>query len=154
MPLYHYGFSGNIGAGTYDRRGSIVVGKVTHIPDGGDSQPGPVQMTLPTPPLSGLFQFDDSKTYLPDADIAGVENLTLQADSFERPYIKREVTGGTEWVFAAEPKPAHPDPEEDLRNLMLEGLWMGSKKKALPHQRLLVRRCPPRWSWLASSIAW
>ncbi|HWP41606.1 MAG TPA: hypothetical protein VNO14_00125, partial [Blastocatellia bacterium] len=131
VPLYHYGFSANIGAGTYDRRGHIIIGGVTSISNGGDNQPGSVPMSVPPAPLSGVFQFDDSKTYLPDADISGIENLTLQAGNFERPYIKRVVTGVTEWVFEAEPKPAQPDPdpEKDLRNLTLEGLWIGIEEE-------------------------
>ena len=48
VPLYHYGFSGDIGAGTYDRRDSIETANRTLIPNGGDGQPGPVPMVVPT----------------------------------------------------------------------------------------------------------
>jgi hypothetical protein len=127
VPLYHYGFSGNVGAGAYDRRSALLAGNVTDIPNGGDGDPGPVTMNVPPPPLSGVFQFEDNKTYLPDADVTGIGRLTCQAANFKRPYIKRVVAGGTEWVFEAEPKPSppDPDPENNLRDLTLEGLWVG-----------------------------
>ena len=134
VPLYHYGFSGNIGAGTYDRRDSIETANVTLIPNGGDGQPGPVPMVVPTGPLSGVFQFDSNKTYLPDADVTGIENVTFQAANFLRPYINRVVTGGTEWVFQSEPKaavpPGQPEPPTNFRSLILEGLWIGIEEQA------------------------
>ncbi len=132
-PLYHYGFSGNIGAGTYDRRGAIATSDVIPIPNGGDSDPGPVTMNVPPPPLSGVFQFDDNKTYMPDGDLTGIEKLTLQAANFRRPYIKRITPVGTEWVFQAQPKiPApsgEPEPETNMRNLTLDGLWIGIEQE-------------------------
>jgi hypothetical protein len=131
VPLYHYGLSGNIGAGNYDRRATLVTSNVTGIPNGGDGDPGPVTMNLPPPPLSGIFQFDDNKTYLPDADVIGIGDLTLQAANFKRPYVKRVVAGGTEWVLEAEQKPSPPDPdlEKNLRNLTLDGLWIGIEEE-------------------------
>lgn len=134
VPLYHYGFSGDIGAGTYDRRDSIETANLTLIPNGGDGQPGPVPMVVPTGPLSGVFQFDSNKTYLPDADVIGIEDVSFQAANFLRPYINRVVTGGTEWVFQAEPKaavpPGQPEPPTNFRNLILEGLWIGIEEQA------------------------
>jgi hypothetical protein len=128
-PVYHYGFSGNIGAGTYDRRATVVTNDVIAVANGGDSETGPVTMNVPPPPLSGVFQFDDNKTYLPDDDTTGIEALTYQAANFRRPYIKRVVGAGSEWVFEAEPKapvpPDQPEPETNRRDLTLDGLWIG-----------------------------
>jgi hypothetical protein len=134
VPLYHYGFSSNIGAGNYDRRSDIVTGSsVELIPNGGAAQSGPVTMSIPAPPLSDVFQFTDNKTYLPDDDISGIEKVTYQAANFQRPYINRIVAGGTEWVFEAAPKaivpPGQPEPETNLRNLTLEGLWLGIEQQ-------------------------
>jgi hypothetical protein len=144
VPLYHYGFSGNIGAGSYDRRTNIVTGNVTLIPNGGDSDPGPVPLNIPAPPVSGVFQFSDNKTYLPDHDIIGVGQLTYQAANFKRPYVRRVAAGGTEWIFEAQPKaavpPGQPEPETNLRNLILEGLWVGIEQEgAVPSPG----PCPP-----------
>jgi hypothetical protein len=88
VPVYHYSFSDRIGAGTYDRRDTIV------------TQPVPMNVPpLPSPPLSGVLQFKDSKTYLPDGDITGIDKVTFQAANFQRPYIKRVVPAGTEWCL-------------------------------------------------------
>jgi hypothetical protein len=133
VPLYHYGFSGEVGAGTYDRRDTISTGNVTQIANGGDSDPGPVVMNIGPSPLAGVFQFDDNKTYLPDADLAGIGELTFQGANFKRPYVKRLVAGGTEWLFEAQPKapvpPGQPEPDTNLRALTLEGLWIGMEQE-------------------------
>ncbi len=135
IPIYHYGFSGSTGAGTHDRRDGIATENVTPIPNGGDGNPGPVTMNVPPAPLAGVFQFDDSKTYLPDGDITGIEELTLQAANFQRPYVKRKVAAGTEWVFEAAPKI-----QAEARSLTLEGLWVGIEEAgAAP----VPAPCPP-----------
>jgi hypothetical protein len=134
VPVYHYGFSGNIGAGTYDRRSDIATRNVNLIPNGGDNEPGPVPLIIPAAPVSGVFQFGDNqfrdnKTYLPDDDVIGIRDLTYQAANFERPYVNRVVPAGTEWIFEADAKaivpPGQPEPATNLRNLTLEGLWIG-----------------------------
>ncbi len=134
VPVYHYGFSGNIGAGPYEKRDALVNENVTALPNGGVGNPGPVVMNIPVPPIAGAFQIEDSKTYLPDGDITGINKLTLQAANFERPYIKRLTPSGAEWLFAAEPKtpvpPGEPEPEENLRHLTLTGLWVGIEEAA------------------------
>jgi hypothetical protein len=136
VPVYHFGFSGEVGAGPYDLSGSLAIGQVTVVDNGGDANPGPVVMTPPGSPVQGVFQFEDSKTYLPDADISGIQKLTLQAASFERPYLRRVTPSGTEWVFAAEPKsvvpPGGSEPEENLRYLSLSGLWIGIEQEGAP----------------------
>jgi hypothetical protein len=133
VPVYHHGFSGNIGAGTYDRRNTVETANVISIPNGGDTQPGPIAVSVPPPPLFGVVQFDDNKTYLPDEDFVGIETLTIQAANFRRPYIKRIVAGGTEWVFEAEPKtlvpPDEPEPESNFRSLTFDGLWIGIEQE-------------------------
>jgi hypothetical protein len=137
-PLYHYGFSGDIGAGIYDRRETIVAGVVPSVLNGGDNDPGPVTMKVPTPPLSGTLQFEDNKTYKPDGDFTGIDKFVLQAANFRRPYIKRivplgTVPLGTGWIFQAQPKAATPpgatEPESNLRKLTLDGLWIGIEYK-------------------------
>jgi hypothetical protein len=140
VPLYHYGFSGPVGAGTYDRRLSIVTGDVTPIPNGGDGDPGPVTLNVPPPPLSGVFQFDDNKTYSPAGDVTGIGTLIYQAANFRRPYVVRNAPAGTEWVFEARPKiPDDPEPA-NLRTLTLDGLWVGIQQNGAQPS---PAPCPP-----------
>ena len=108
VPRYHYGFSGPIGAGTYDRRRSVAVEDVSDVPGGAlnadddELDPGPIEdFSLPD---HGTHQFVNSKTYVPDPpadnslDVASP--LCLQAANPERPYLKL-VPGndGKEWTF-------------------------------------------------------
>jgi hypothetical protein len=134
VPVYYYGFSGNIGAGTYDKRDALVTANVTAIPNGGSTDPGPVVPNVPSAPVAGVFEFEDSKTYLASGDITGIERLTLQAADFERPYVKRITPAGAEWVFAAEPKapvpPGEPEPDTNFRDLTLTGLWIGIEEES------------------------
>lgn len=126
VPVYHYGFSGKIGAGTYDRRDTIVTQGLTAIPSAGadDTDPGPVEVAVPPSPISGIFQFVDSKTYLTDGDVIGIDNVTFQAKNFERPYVKRIVPTGNEWVFEAQPKI-----DGEPRCLTFDGLWIGIEQE-------------------------
>lgn len=144
VPVYHFGFSGDIGAGTYDKRNVLETENVTPIPNGGDGDPGPVALAVPASPIAGVFEIEDSKTYLPDGDVTGIDKMTVQAANFERAYLRRVVSGGLEWVFAAEPKapvpPGEPEPETNLRNLTLTGLWLGiEEENAAP----AAEPCPP-----------
>jgi hypothetical protein len=149
VPVYHYGFSGIIGAGTYDRYDSIAPPDVppipTSIPNGGNSNPGSVAMDISLLTPAGVFQFEDSKTYQPNGDVTGIDKLSLQAANFERPYVKRRLApAGTEWVFAAQAKadlpPGEPEPEANLRYLTLNGLWIGIEQEgAAP----VPEPCPP-----------
>ena len=144
VPVSHYGFSGAVGAGTYEKRDALADESVNSLPDGGVGNAGPVALILPAPPLAGVFQLENSKTYEPDGDITGIDKLTLQAANFERPYVKRLTTAGTEWVFAAEPKapvpPGEPEPQENLRHLTLTGLWIGIEEESATSG---AAPCPP-----------
>ena len=139
VPVYHYGFSGNIGAGTYDRRRSLESENVPQILDGGPTTPGPVDITFPPPPVpppvSRIFQFPNNKTYRPDRDVTGIDKATFRAANFRRPYVKRLPPSGTEWVFEAAPKApvpsGEPEPEANLRILILDGLWVGIEEAGM-----------------------
>ena len=63
---YHYGFPGDIGAGTYDRARSIVYPPARVVPAGGGAVTAPVLGT------SGSVAITDSDTYGPVDDITGV----------------------------------------------------------------------------------
>jgi hypothetical protein len=131
VPVYHYGFSGGIGAGTYDRHDTIAAPNVPpmSISNGGNDNPGPVAMDVSLLMPAGVFEFEDSKTYQPNGDVTGIAKLSLQAANTERPYVQRQTPTGTEWVFAAQSKATipsgEPEPETNLRFLTVDGLWIG-----------------------------
>ena len=140
VPRYHYGFSGLIGAGAYDRRLSVAVEGVTDFgggardADGHELDPGPIAgFSIPN---DGIHQFINNKTYLPEGNVTDIHDLTIQAANFQRPYVKSIPLSGTEWIFQA----ASPDPEANRRLLTLEGLWIGIEQKgAAP----APEPCPP-----------
>ena len=118
---YHYGFPGEVGAGTYDRSQSVLQEGVTDF-NAGPDQPGPVTgFSLPS---TGAHQFTNSKTYQPDASadnsVDGIEELVLQAADRERPYVKL-VPSASEWIFKAK----NNVPDGEIRTLTFEGLWLG-----------------------------
>lgn len=126
VPIYHYGFPANIGAGSYDRREAIKKKDETFT-NGGDTNPGPVEMEVPPSPVKGVHEFSDSKTYSPNGDVIGIDNATFQAGNFERPYVKRIVAADNErmeWVFSAQPKTG-----DEPRCLNLDGLWIGIEQE-------------------------
>lgn len=133
VPVYHYGLAGDVGAGTYDRRGAIAAEDLTadppipliSIPPGDINNPGPVPWTLPVS-RSGILQFDNSKTYTVSEDLTDVDQLVIQADTPQRPYVRHSDSG--EWVIRAAAKDSE-DPE-DKRTLTLEGLWIGIESPA------------------------
>jgi hypothetical protein len=131
VPRYHYGFPAEIGAGTYDRSASVSRDPATAFPNGG-TDPGPV--TGFALPANGTHGFVNSKTYRPDAPagnrLSGIENLWLQANDRQRPYVMLAPDGGaTEWVFEAAAT-------GDRRCLTLEGLWLGVTPLGIPDQVL------------------
>jgi hypothetical protein len=134
VPRYYYGFSGGVGAGTYDRSASVRTDPVTSFPDGGDV-PGPV--TGFALPVDGAHGFVNSKTYRPDVPpgnrLSGIEDLWIQANDRERPYCSLvPESNAREWVLEAAPKAA----DDQLRCLTLEGLWVGLNPDGIPDQVL------------------
>lgn len=140
VPLYHYGLSGPIGAGTYDRRLSVavegVLGPLVLDLDGGakdadghELNPGPIKEDREGAPFSipndGIHQFVNSKTYHHEGNVTDIHELTIQAANFQRPYVKRILVSGTEWIFQAAP----PDPDANQRLLTFEGLWIGIEQE-------------------------
>jgi hypothetical protein len=120
---YHYGFPGEVGAGTYDRSQSVLQEGVTDF-DGGPDQPGPVTgFSLPS---TGTHQFTNSKTYEPDTPANNtvdlIDELVLQAADRKRPYVKLVPRADAiEWIFRAEDNAS----DGEIRSLTFEGLWLG-----------------------------
>jgi hypothetical protein len=123
VPHYHYGFTGDIGAGTYDRRRSL-------LPPTGSYSAG----TFTDPALNGVYTFADSATYLVE-DVTFPTSLTLQAASLERPYLRVHATEENHnWTFT---------PSGDDAELTLDGLWYGGGKLILhgDFKKVTIRHC-------------
>ena len=105
---YHYGFSGPVGAGSYER--SWVIDSVPAIIKTGGGSLSPVDLMN-----NGTTQIDDSNTYGPVANKVLIENMLLQSKSKQRPYLCFE----NDWILNS---------GTNLNsNITLDGLWVGSK---------------------------
>lgn len=105
--LYHYGFSGPIGAGTYDRREVEDCEPTEDIITGG----GNIDYTEIA--NNGVTQIGDSKTYKGIDNKIAITDMTLQAANRERPYIRLTKY----WNLST-----NTDANADLT---LDGLWIG-----------------------------
>ncbi len=105
---YHYGFSGPVGAGTYER--SWVINSLPGITKSGGGEILPAELSN-----SGTTQINDSKTYGPIANKIQIVNMVLQSLNKQRPYLCNE----TNWVLSS---------GANLNsNITLDGLWIGAK---------------------------
>lgn len=103
---YHYGFSAEIGAGTYNRRS--LEGSV---PDNQINGGGQIQaVSLPN---NGVTQINDSAGYGPVENKNSVTSLTLQAANQERPYLRLE----NNWIL-------NTGSNEDSK-VVIDGIWLG-----------------------------
>lgn len=107
LAAYHYGFSGPCGAGTYERP---WIDETTPgiIKTNGGTIAGADLLT------NGITQINDSKTYSPVASKTGIEDLTIQANNKERPYLRLD----DDWILDAG--------ANVNANLTLDGLWIGT----------------------------
>jgi hypothetical protein len=116
-PVYHYGFPGEVGAGTYDRRESIVTVDVFALPDGGDDV-GRVDLSADLL-LHPIDELQDDKTYFVTTNLSDVGDYRLQASNLTRPYLLHAIDaegGDVLWTITAGETPG---------NLVLDGLWIG-----------------------------
>jgi hypothetical protein len=109
---YFYGFSGPIGAGSYDRSGSVLVPTLPPLAAGaaivaGDIDPG-------TPAVTGVTELADSSTFGPAANKVGIQNTQIQGRNQQRPYLRL----GANWSLDTTPNMDGA--------LTLEGLWIGA----------------------------
>lgn len=127
VELYHYGFLGEIGAGIYDRRTTVVTGPdVNELPDGEVAMdPGPITLDVAdlqdAGDTTGVHQINNNKTYEPNGDVVDVVDLTLQARSGKRPYVVRRGDPSDVWTFSSKAASENDPPAE----MTLEGLWIG-----------------------------
>ena len=120
---HHYGFSGWIGAGGYDRAGSLT-SPVTHAISGG----GAIQASVPAganflPPgpfpvlpnsIADVVEVDDSDSYTPIDNRNKITQLELRAAHRRRPYLRLTHN----WILDTS---ANTESE-----LVLDGLWVGA----------------------------
>jgi hypothetical protein len=105
---YHYGFSGPVGAGSYER--SWISKSIPGIKKSGGGEIFPSDLDN-----NGITQIDDSKTYGPVANKMLIVNMVLQSANKQRPYLCNE----TNWILSS---------GTNLNsNITLDGLWIGSK---------------------------
>ncbi|MCP4715995.1 MAG: hypothetical protein GY868_12835 [Deltaproteobacteria bacterium] len=110
---YHYGFAGEIGAGTYSRPG-VEQRQPTALPNINAQNSGGT-ILADRIENNGITQIDGSATYQGIGNKLKVLNLTLQAANQQRPYIR--LNNGN-WFLQAQA-------DEDAK-LCIEGLWLGS----------------------------
>ncbi|MBC8488711.1 MAG: hypothetical protein H8D45_22020 [Bacteroidetes bacterium] len=105
---YHYGFSGNVGAGTYDRQDILEIESNSSIIVGGKG------MSFFDIKNNGITQINDNKTYWPTCNKNKIVNMTFQAANQKRPYIRLD----DPWIMGS-------GVNKDS-NLCIDGLWFGS----------------------------
>ncbi|MBD3276536.1 MAG: hypothetical protein GF372_14570, partial [Candidatus Marinimicrobia bacterium] len=154
---YHYGFPGEVGAGSYERRlflkdtPDIIR---THDERGELQNSGLYTFTTLTDPQrqllldaddlhnEGVTEIRDSATYTPVSDKLNVRDLTLQAANQERPYLflEKDVYEnlGFNWVLNTSAN------EDSL--LTLDGLWIGCNEDEQlilrgDYEQVIIRHC-------------
>ncbi|MBK9036235.1 MAG: hypothetical protein IPL61_34160 [Myxococcales bacterium] len=119
---YAYGLGGAIGAGTYDRRATVIDAPervvVAATGAAGTIVAADFPTDLATGNLVGATELPDSGTYDVTADAVDVERLIVQAANFTRPYLR--LAG--DWTLTA---------AAGLEaTLALDGLWLGARAPA------------------------
>jgi hypothetical protein len=124
---YCYGFSGPIGAGTYQRHNLATI----LAPD---ERKGGGPLIGPTSGPESALEITDSATYHSIPNMTVQDHLVLQAHDQQRPYLELS----NDWTFTA---------TTDGAKLVLDGLWIGGRN---PHSiRLLAN---PNCSWASVTL--
>jgi len=121
---YGYGFSGGIGAGTYDRAGLPIVPATSRISGGG-------AIAAPPAAVDAQLEIADSLTYGPVANVSVQKSLRVQAGNKQRPYLEL----GGDWTVTA---------TQTDSALTLDGLWLGGP--GLRTIRLAAASATAGWS--------
>ncbi len=104
---YHYGFSGPVGAGSYERPWINDTS-----PDSNKTNGGPIASADIL--NDGILQINDSNTYGPVGSKNSVVNLVLQSASKQRPFLRLE----SDWILNTG--------VNKNSSLVLDGLWIGA----------------------------
>jgi len=107
--MYHYGFSGDIGAGTYDRsKVELLEPTLVILPGGGPI--GAAEMIS-----TGVVQIEDNRSYTITADHLSIADFTLQAANQRRPYLEIQ----SDFVLSSG--------AGTNATLLLDGLWIAAR---------------------------
>jgi hypothetical protein len=117
LPTYHYGFSGPIGAGTYDR---------SYL---NESKPnGKINNEFASSEFrnDGISQVNKSLCYYPVENKMYVEHVNLRAKKLQRPYIcLNHDAWNKDWIFA------NNNSNIIDAGLIFEGIWLGNGLKTI-----------------------
>jgi hypothetical protein len=108
---YFYGFSGSIGAGTYDRSDALLEAPDALVPAATSASQ---QVSITGSPVDAIWEITDSATYGPIDDVSNVVRLALRAWDQERPYVRLSA----DWVLTASASVE--------ATLTLDGIWFGA----------------------------
>jgi hypothetical protein len=127
---YHYGFSGEIGAGTYNRPDVEANTPGSEVSGGGS------ELSAANILNNGITQINDSATYSPVGNKNAVVKLTLQAANKQRPYLRLT----RDWILNTGPN--------INSELILDGLWVGGNSNGPfkiilkgNYEKVLIRHC-------------
>jgi hypothetical protein len=109
---YFYGFSGPIGAATYDRAGSVLVPTLPAL--AANAAITAADIDAGTSAVTGVTELADSSTFGPAANKSGIQNTQIQGRNQRRPYLRLNAN----WTLDAAPN-------NDVF-LTLEGIWIGA----------------------------
>jgi hypothetical protein len=126
---YHYGFSGEIGAGTYARRHVEALTADFTIQGGGEVKANDIAQ-------NGVTRIKDSATYTPVKNRANIKSLTMLAANQQRPYLRLR----SKWTLKA-----GSSTDWDA-TLSFDGLWIGSDGNHAvvlqgDYERVVIRSC-------------
>ncbi len=120
---YHYGFSGPMGAGPYDRRiagrpATLTPDPLLNVTGGGNAISALLEL-----PTTGTVSINDSLTYDSTLDATGIQQLTLLAQNQTRPLIRIGSSGPNrpEWSLSG----------LNSGNLIIEGLYISGSDVVL-----------------------
>ena len=128
---YHYGFSGQIGAG-YDQRLDAKLpdrpAPVTHVTGGGNNL-APAVAGLGA---QGTVVIEDSLTYAPPGNVSNVQDVAILGANQERPVV-RWTGAPVEWTIQGKPG----------AKLVIQGLWLAGPNIVLKgeFESVVVRWC-------------
>lgn len=114
---YHVGFSGKVGAGTYERPLIAGLPAPTVIKNGGGN------ITAAELPSTGSTMITDNLTYTVN-DKSGIVDLIIYANNERRPYIRLQPS----WKLSSGAKTDS--------TLILDGLWIGNRGNA--NNRIII----------------
>ena len=119
---YHYGFAGELGAGTYNRPCLPETEPHKIFKDGGEIKASDL-FHGNTPKY--INQINDNKTYSPIGNKTAIQKFVLQAANKTRPFIRLDA----DWILTGINKNAV---------LVLDGLWIGNEPNK-PEKSIILK---------------